>query len=579
MKRLGKVFLAIFLLVPMFVGAAFLSQNLAFEAPQTAQNGGGGANSLDSSNSAGNSDFDGDKNDIDTPWTTPTYKTYDDYFADYNISAATITEHDLTGKGSANDPYIVHSTRGFLWVTNQSLSQIYLSNKYMELACDVYLNDEKIDNDGNISGGDGIVYNWKSCSAYNLVFNGNNFCIYGLYFDKNGTCASLFGSNNLLEVKNLNFSDFYIYSTEYNASLLAYYSKTITNCRLLRGKVSADKGNATGFVHTAGYISNCQNYSNIYCEGDTASGFATKVDVGIQNCDNFGDVNVSQNYAGGILSSTSNNKIVIENCNNFGDITAQRYSGGILPANYSTKNSFSVVNCKNYGYVTGTLAGGILGYSCGICSISGCENYGKIEGVGYSTGGILGYIYDNEQSRKVAVTIRDCKSYSQGRCRAIVGLIVGYSKLSLTNCYLELENYSEGSGVMINSIEQVKVVEISNVYIKMNNSVKDVVPLCWTVTNRNGKISFENIYVENDNDARFSIIESFVNADLSLVSFENSILVNNNQCFYYGSDFSGFYVDFKSGKMGLKSLSGRGFYQGKVTEEYLLNRGYTKKEI
>ena len=42
MKRLGNVLLSILLLLPMLVGMAFLSPNLALEAPQTAQNGGGG---------------------------------------------------------------------------------------------------------------------------------------------------------------------------------------------------------------------------------------------------------------------------------------------------------------------------------------------------------------------------------------------------------------------------------------------------------------------------------------------------------------------------------------------------------
>ena len=42
MKRLGRVLLSILLIVPMLVGMAFLSPNLALNAPQTAQNGGGG---------------------------------------------------------------------------------------------------------------------------------------------------------------------------------------------------------------------------------------------------------------------------------------------------------------------------------------------------------------------------------------------------------------------------------------------------------------------------------------------------------------------------------------------------------
>ena len=56
------------------------------------------------------------------------------------------------------------------------------------------------------------------------------------------------------------------------------------------------------------------------------------------------------------------------------------------------------------------------------------------------------------------------------------------------------------------------------------------------------------------------------------------ISTNKGVCFY-GSDFSDFFVDFKTGKIGLKSFSGKGFFQGKVTEEWLMNMGYEKKTI
>ena len=45
----------------------------------------------------------------------------------------------------------------------------------------------------------------------------------------------------------------------------------------------------------------------------------------------------------------------------------------------------------------------------------------------------------------------------------------------------------------------------------------------------------------------------------------------------YGNDFSEFYVDFKTGKLGLKSFLGKGFYQGQITETWLLSHGYEKK--
>ena len=43
---------------------------------------------------------------------------------------------------------------------------------------------------------------------------------------------------------------------------------------------------------------------------------------------------------------------------------------------------------------------------------------------------------------------------------------------------------------------------------------------------------------------------------------------------YYGSDFSGFYYSWKTGKIGLTYLDGVGAFQGEMTEAYLQSRGY-----
>ena len=48
---------------------------------------------------------------------------------------------------------------------------------------------------------------------------------------------------------------------------------------------------------------------------------------------------------------------------------------------------------------------------------------------------------------------------------------------------------------------------------------------------------------------------------------------------FYGTDFSGFYTDWKSGEIEIKALSGKGFYQVSVTEEMLLAKGFVKKVV
>ena len=72
-----------------------------------------------------------------------------------------------------------------------------------------------------------------------------------------------------------------------------------------------------------------------------------------------------------------------------------------------------------------------------------------------------------------------------------------------------------------------------------------------------------------------NVVKNNLHVDGVIVKIENNEVLDS---LYYGSDFSAFYVSWKTGKIGLKVLDGKGFYQGKVTEEVLDNKGYTKKE-
>ena len=72
----------------------------------------------------------------------------------------------------------------------------------------------------------------------------------------------------------------------------------------------------------------------------------------------------------------------------------------------------------------------------------------------------------------------------------------------------------------------------------------------------------------------------------------NLVFLRNRQIAWYGgqnlpdspkntenSDFSGYYCDWKTGKLGLKAMSGKGFFQQSVTEEMIVNKGFAKKEV
>ena len=380
----------------------------------------------------------------------------------------------------------------------------------------------------------------------------------------------------LLEVKNLNFSDVCISASNQFAMAIGYSCTYLSNCNLLGGKVFASSNYANAFVYSSRNIRNCKNYANIWCEENFASGIATYVSTRVFGCENYGKVSSAEQYTGGILSAHFLNKTIVENCKNYGSVSSGDYVGGIVSANYGYKNSVVIKNCKNYGNISGYRTGGIVGYSCGICTITGCENYGDIGGSSSGQhGSIIGLIYDNDVSHLVFVTINDCKNFSK-TIRPFVGIITNYTNLRLSHCYAEIDRYNANSGIIFQVVEPIHCVEISNIHIKFSKNVYSSIPLIWDLYNKYGLINIKNVFIETDNNVT-PFIFMYGNGDKSLISANGYIIKNNNGGFYYGSDFSGFYIDFKTGKIGLRSLSGKGFYQGEVNEEILKNRGFSKK--
>ncbi len=186
--------------------------------------GGGGQNSLDSPKTPKNDSFDSDKNkdylsdkkdtslEEETEEYIVSYKEFTDYFTNFAI-----TEKDLTGTGTLSDPYVVHSTNGFLHLSDSSRSGS-LNNKKIVLNCDIVLNDEVFDEEGNPSEGDGVVFKWDPIgTGTNLIIDGQGHSIKGLYINNLSATewSGLFSGVVIQEVSNLVMERFYINSSLY----------------------------------------------------------------------------------------------------------------------------------------------------------------------------------------------------------------------------------------------------------------------------------------------------------------------------------------------------------------------------
>ena len=305
----------------------------------------------------------------------------------------------------------------------------------------------------NTSGGyvGGIVGSGtdiSSCSSYGSVNGKSNYVGAIVGYSSGGTIT---GCANYANVTN---------TSNHTGGIVGYgRSARIINC--------INHGNISGYQYISGItgryadlIDGCINYGDI--SGNYCSGMGDLVDT-ITNCKNFGIIAEGTGNGAGIAYSGSDeisncenygeagygiarelyyaSNSIIENCRNYAKVKAAGIVGSILSSSSSTRYSYQILNCANFGDVVQSSAtssaGGIVGYISDTGSkrivIDSCFNAGNIEGGGYS-GGIVGHMYGSGSN---VVQISNCGSEGNVLGEGLVGAIDGNgrSDLSISNCY------------------------------------------------------------------------------------------------------------------------------------------------
>ena len=133
----------------------------------------------------------------------------------------------------------------------------------------------------------------------------------------------------------------------------------------------------------------------------------------------------TKNYVGGIVGKVQAG--TIENCSFSGTVTGG-YTGGI--AGGLNGNNVTISGCANLAAVTGTTAGGILGYWKNTAAIRDCYNTGSVTGSA-KAGGIVGQLQKG--------SIENCYSTGVvGGTAAQFGGIFAFSNAAVKNCYYTL---------------------------------------------------------------------------------------------------------------------------------------------
>ena len=157
---------------------------------------------------------------------------------------------------------------------------------------------------------------------------------------------------------------------------------------------NATVGGIVGYVANGGKLENLTSYvtlSGVNTLGGIVGNAENQASTVI-NCVNYGSVTGTSWIIGGVAGSGGD---MIVNCVNHGNVTStDDVVGGIVG---STKTTGSITNCYNYGKVTARgKTGGIVGMTNK--PVSGCYNYGEVNGT-WGLGGIVGYIKAGESAQ------------------------------------------------------------------------------------------------------------------------------------------------------------------------------------
>ncbi len=505
-------------------------------------------------------------------------RTFEKYYEDLNITTQTITEKDLTGTGTLANPYQVYSIKGFLYLMNYNLAGT-LANKYIELNCDIVLNDETFDEDGNPSGGDGIYYSWQSKYDSNGVsLYGNGHKITGMYFNDTGTTkqTSLFGYT-MNEAKDIYFENLYLNGKDH-VHALCYQANLISNCHVLSGMIKGAKYTAAITTHVA-QIEKSSNYAKIYSTGGAAGGVFYRLLEGGQavQCDNHGYLYSNAGYLAGVGGLSKNS--TFKYCNNYGKVEFNGYySGGITST--CDNDGLMLIGCENYGEVIGTSYVGGIAASCNAeLTLKNCKNFGNVKrtsgDLGY-TGQIISFVRTTDANLAgTVVKLVGCEAYATSG-NSFVGNMYGVAD-KITNLYIiNCKYYSpnlKAAAVGTLSAAMYSHVEINNMEVNIENSVNT----CYVaqVSSDTASLNIKNVIIKIKGTA--SKLALYNSPTTRLVEYDGVILEDSSKKYYYGENFSAFYVSWKTGKIGMVIFDGRGTFQTKLTEEILQNKGYTKK--
>ncbi len=211
----------------------------------------------------------------------------------------------------------------------------------------------------------------------------------------------------------------------------------------------------------AGTFDGCgHTISGLDVQGSTANQglFATINMATIRSLNVSGVVSCgTKNYVGGIVGKVQAG--TIEDCSFSGSVTGG-YTGGI--AGGLNSNNVTISGCVNAADVTGTTAGGILGYWKMTATIQSCYSTGSVTGSA-KAGGIVGQLNKG--------IIENCYSIGAiGGAASQKGGIFAFSGATVKNCYYTLPETEAVGGT---AVAATQITSPEGLADKLGNAFKE----------------------------------------------------------------------------------------------------------
>jgi len=399
----------------------------------------------------------------------------------------------------------------------------------------------------------------KNCVNYGDVIASKKISYMG------GFCVSLYEEmNNCINYGNI-ILDETAYSSGVGGLVGSVNSAKIINCKNY-GKVSGEKslwnvkaGGLAGWLNPNGspaIVVNCINYGEI----TNGCGFAGQGMVSsFFNCINYGNIKklgcafVYKMFTEGSMVAAAQSVI---NCVNYGEIeNTEKTQFGVLFTNFNFKSSLDILNCQNYGTISGVSSSDIVDFFGTIegdskVNIVNFRQKSRISNSNNSDFYLLSSVKENS-----TCLIKTSYFEFQNTSAKFVSNINQNAALKMYNIVLISQHGANANYFLMNDVSGLLVLENIIIQRSLNKSFSKTTkdPLC-KVLRATASINYNNVLIE-------------------------SIGNDKTRKEYVGNDFNDFYFSWKTGKIGLIALDGRGQFQGAIDEDWLKGRGYEKREV